>query len=182
MDSMASHPRLGWRRRQRPVRRRRKHEAAVRLGHAEPDSGRARGEQAPQEREGRRGVAAADEPVLVRGPGRGGQAQIRAHRGRAGGPGPGGGLDALRLDRDGSGRGTGGRAVAGGARHGRGRRAAALGHERERVHHLQRGARTASPRCGAVIRPTRSCATGTAWCASEGAGRRALQGTGSGGR
>ena len=43
------------------------HEAAIRLRPAEPDAGGARGEPAPEEREGRRGVAAAGEPVLVRG-------------------------------------------------------------------------------------------------------------------
>ena len=48
---------------------------------------------------------------------------------------------------------------------------------------VARRAHTESPRCGAVTRPIASCATGTgtAWCASEGVDRRALQGTGSGG-
>ena len=76
------------------------HEAAIRLRPAEPDAGGARGEPAPEEREGRRGVAAAGKPVLVRGTGRGGQAQAPAHRGRARGESPGGGLVAVRLDRD----------------------------------------------------------------------------------
>ena len=53
-----------------------------------------------------------------------------------------GGLVAVRIDRDGGSRWAGGRtgAVVEGARRGRGRRAAALGHERERAHHLSRGA------------------------------------------
>ena len=170
--------------RQRPVRCGRGHEVAVRLQPPEPDAGGARGEPAPEEREGRRGVAAADEPLLVRGPGGGGQAQVPAGRGRARGACPGGGPVAVRVDRDGGGRRAGGGTgfVVEGACGGRGRRAA-LGLERERAHHLPRGARTASPQCGAVIRPTRSCATatGTAWCASEGADGDALQVTGSGG-
>ena len=128
--------------RQRALRRGRGHEAAIRLRPAEPDAGGARGEPAPEEREGRRGVAAAGKPVLVRGPGRGGQAQAPAHRGRARGESPGGGLVAVRLDRDDGGRRAGGGGAAGGARPGRGRRAAALGHERERAHHLPRGARS----------------------------------------
>ena len=133
--------------RQRTVRNGRGHEAAVRLGPPELGAGGARGEQAPEEREGRRGAAAAGEPVLVRGPGRGGRAQVPAHGGRARGACLGGGPVAVRLDRDGGGRWTGGGIgfVVEGARHGWGRRATALGHERERAHRLPRGAHGIAP-------------------------------------
>ena len=154
--------------RQWPVRCGCGHEAAVRLRPSQPDAGGARGEQAPEEREGRRGVAAAGEPVLVCGPGRGDQAQVPAHRGRARCACPGGGLDAVRLDRDGGGRRAGSTRCGAGTRTGTGASPAA------------RRVRTASPRFGAGTRPTASCATatGTAWCASEGADRSALQVTG----
>ena len=126
--------------------------------------------------EGRRGVAAAGEPVLVCGPGRGDQAQVPAHRGRARCACPGGGLDAVRLDRDGGGR----RAGAGSRRpRCRGRRGAGT-RTGTGASPAARRVRTASPRFGAGTRPTASCATatGTAWCASEGADRSALQVTG----
>ena len=172
--------------RQRALRCGRSDEAAVRLRPAEPDAGGARGEPAPEEREGRRGVDAPDEPVLVRGPGRGGQAQVPADRGRARGACPGGGFcrgarrprwwwpagrKQRRLRRRRRPRRAGPMRCGAGTRTGTGASPAA------------RRARTASPRCGAGTRPTASCAmaTGTAWCASEGADGDDLQATRSGG-
>ena len=66
----------------------RRNEAPVRVRRAEPDAGGARGEPAPEEREGRGRVDAADEPLLVRRPGRGGETEVRADGRRAGGPRP----------------------------------------------------------------------------------------------
>ena len=61
----------------------------------------------PEERERRWRVDAAAEPVLVRGPGRGGEEEVRAERRRAGGSGAGGRPEGMHLDRDGDGRRTG---------------------------------------------------------------------------
>ena len=69
-------------------------------------------------------------------------------------------LVAVRLDRDDGGRREGGGAGAGGARPGRGRSAAALGHGRQRAHHLPRGARGPDP--WAAVRGPWSGSTGRA--------------------
>ena len=85
-------------------------------------------------------MAAPDVPVLVCGPGRGGESQVPADRGRARAACPGVGLDAVRVDREGAGQRAGGGTgiVVEGTLGGRSRCAAAPGLERGRAHHLPR--------------------------------------------
>lgn len=96
----------------------------------------------------------ADEPLLVRGAGRGGEAEVQAERGRPGGPRPGRRPVEVRVDKDGRCRRTsaGGRAdiKRHGAKHKR--RAEPVGHERERENHVQ-GGTAARHRVGASGAP-----------------------------
>ena len=64
---------------QRALRGRRRHAAGVRPGPAQPDSGRPRREPASEVRQGRRRVAPAAQPLLVRRQSGRGSEEVRAH-------------------------------------------------------------------------------------------------------
>ena len=117
--------------------------APVRVRSPESHAGGASGEQAPEERKGRRRVDATDEPLLVRRQGRGGEAEVQADGRCTGGSGPGGCPVGVRLDGDGRGRGARGDGSADterrNAKHRR--RATPVGHERKRTNYMPQGPR-----------------------------------------
>ena len=146
--------------------------APVRVRPPESHAGGASGEQAPEERKGRRRVDATDEPLLVRRQGRGGEAEVQADGRCTGGPRPGGCPVGVRLDGDGRGRGARGDGSADterrNAKHRR--RATPVGHERKRTNYMPRGPR-ARHRAGAPG------ASGLPFHAGRGRERSGVRGT-----
>jgi len=117
--------------------------APVRVRSPESHAGGASGEQAPEERKGRRRGDATDEPLLVRRQGRGGEAEVQADGRCTGGSDPGECPVGVRLDGDGRGRGARGDGSADterrNAKHRR--RATPVGHERKRTNYMPQGPR-----------------------------------------